>query len=96
MTELNNQPFFVIENESFDRMLFSLLNGEKFVKLYISTCPHRVKTDCKCLFSLNFLNQNGKMVRCSNGKLKRVIRQSELQQFLILKKSFHILKQLRN
>ena len=80
MSSINNQAFFVIADDSYDRMFASLQDGTKFVKSHLHQCLHKEKSKCQCEFALNFLNKDNKMVRVSNGKLKRVIRQSDLQR----------------
>jgi len=74
-----NPPICVVNNEAYDRMYASLQNGERYVKSYLHTCPHRNKDDCKCKYFLNFLKDN-KMVRLVNGELKDVISETEFIQ----------------
>lgn len=74
-----NPPICVVNNEAYDRMYASLQNGERYVKSYLNTCPHKNKDDCKCKYFLNFLQDN-KMVRVVNGELKDVISETEFIQ----------------
>ena len=71
--QMNTQPFYVVEDTSYDRMMKKLQSGEKYVKSYIHhNCPYKSsKDECKCPFSLNFL-KDGVMVRANNGVLKPV------------------------
>lgn len=71
-----NPPICVVNDEAYSRMLTTLQNGERYVKSYLHTCPHKNKNDCKCVFFLNFL-KDGKMVRSINGELKNVISETE-------------------
>jgi len=74
-----NPPSFIVNDEAYNRMYASLQNGERYVKSYLHTCPHKNKNDCKCIFYLNFLKDN-MMVRVINGELKVVISESEFRQ----------------
>ena len=67
-----SQPFYVINDEGYNNIFTALTNGERFMKSYIGTCPHKKKEDCKCPFYLNFL-KDGKMVRSVNGEIKEVL-----------------------
>ena len=67
-----SQPFYVINDEGYNSIFTALTNGERFMKSYQTTCPHRNKKDCNCPFYLNFL-KDGKMVRCVKGEVKEVL-----------------------
>jgi len=74
---LDAQPFYVVTDDAYDRMMDKLLCGERYVKTYLSVCPHKRKKDCKCSFNLNFLKE-GKIVRANKGIIKPVIKLSDL------------------
>jgi len=73
---LYNPPICVVNDEAYNRMFAKLQHGERYVKSYLHTCPHKNQNDCKCIFYLNFL-KDGKMVRIINGEFKDVISQTE-------------------
>jgi hypothetical protein len=75
---LNAQPFYVVDDEAYRRMLDKLNNGQQFVKTYLSVCPHRNVSECKCPFQLNFL-KDGIIVRSNSGKIKPVVSLSSLK-----------------
>ena len=79
---MDSQPFYVIEDEGYERMMFKLKTGQRYVKSFVGVCPHREKNDCKCEFALNFLDSKGNMVRCVKGQQKFVLSVTELKQFL--------------
>jgi hypothetical protein len=73
-----NEALFVIEDEAHGRILSRLKSGERYVKSFVlGRCPHKVG-QCACPFALNFLDEDGKMVRTANGKIKPVYSISEL------------------
>jgi len=78
---LDNQPFYVVEDESYNRMMTKLQEGEKYIKTYSHPCPHmhlgieRAKEECNCHFQLNFL-RDGKLIRTNNGVVKPVFSES--------------------
>jgi hypothetical protein len=72
-----NKALFVIEDEAHGRILSRLKSGERYVKSFVGVCPHEVG-QCICPFALNFLDENGKMVRTANGKIRPVFSISEL------------------
>jgi len=76
---LDAQPFYVVTDDAYDRMMDKLLCGERYVKTYSEWgCPHSQTTnDCKCSFNLNFLKE-GKIVRANKGIIKPVIKLSDL------------------
>ena len=90
----DNQAFFVLNNESHDRMLGNLKSGSPYEKCFKSVCPHKNKLDCKCKYHINFLFKckchsscsckfdNDSIVRCVNGKLKVVMAEREYKQIL--------------
>jgi hypothetical protein len=57
----------VINDEGFNRIKEKLEGGERYMKSYLTTCPHTNEKDCNCPFSLNFL-RDGKVFRIRNGK----------------------------
>ena len=73
-----DQPFFVINDEAYDRMLQQLQSGESHVWSYKNICPCSRKKDCRCTKHKNILNAEGKMVRVIGGVQKPVLRSSEL------------------
>lgn len=74
-----SQPFYAINDEGYNRMFAALTNGERFMKSYITTCPHKNKDDCRCPCYINFL-KDGKMVRSVNGEIKEVLSETMLRQ----------------
>jgi len=68
------QPFFVVENESYDRMMAKLKDGQPFVKSFIYHCPHKSKKECQCHFFKNYLDKNGNIVRNVAGQVKPVLK----------------------
>jgi hypothetical protein len=70
------QPFYVVDDESYDRMMSSLLAGESTVKSYLGTCPHKQQGDCTCLYFINYLHADGSVVRNVEGVVKPVIKKS--------------------
>jgi hypothetical protein len=77
-----NPPFYVLNDEAYNRMCGTLLRGDaRFLKSYLSVCPHKTVSECKCKFYLNFL-VDGKLARIVNGELKEVITPTILQDRL--------------
>ena len=76
-------PFFVINDDGFDRIKARLLGGETSVPSFGGMCPHRRQTDCDCERFDNVL-RDGEVVRINprTGEVKRVIRASELPSAL--------------
>ena len=72
VNHLKNQPFYVMDTPSYDRMINKLKGGERFVKSFVGVCPHKSRNDCHCHFHLNFLNNDGDMVRVVDGVVKPV------------------------
>jgi hypothetical protein len=68
----SKQPFYVVDDEAYDRMYEKLVSGERYVKTYLGVCPETCKCKCTCKFFLNFL-KDGDIVRVSNGELKNVL-----------------------
>ena len=80
---LNNQPFYVIEDNSYRRMMTTLLGGAKTVKSYPRhSCPSKTEKDCRCLSYDNYLDEDGIMVRKVEGVVKPVIMLSSLMRVL--------------
>jgi hypothetical protein len=67
-------PFPVLNDIAYNRMMFKLENGERYVKSYYGVCKDR--NNCKCKFNLNFLDKDGMMVRVVNGKTLPVFYES--------------------
>jgi len=80
-----NQPFYVVEDAAYDRMMEKLVGGERYVKTYLTVCPETCKCKCNCKFFLNFL-KDGDIVRVSNGELKDVMRLSTFKELQEKKK----------
>tara|TARA_R110000803_G_scaffold40780_3_gene87844 strand:- start:90 stop:383 length:294 start_codon:yes stop_codon:yes gene_type:complete len=57
----------VLNDEAFNNIKGKLEGGEKYMKSYLTTCPHYDKKDCNCPFNLNFL-RDGNVIRIKNGK----------------------------
>jgi hypothetical protein len=68
----SEQPFFVVEDAGYNRMMKKLKGGEKSVKTFLTVCPHSSKQDCKCEYFSNYLDEDGDMVRNDNGTIKPV------------------------
>ena len=84
----DTQPFFVLNDVAYGRMLDKLKSGSPYEKSYAHTCPHRDPSNCKCKYHVNFLYkcrctnsecqfENDYIVRCVNGKLKPVLPERE-------------------
>ena len=67
----SSQPFYVVNNEAYQRMLNQLKSGVKTVKTYINHCCHKSK--CECAYFENELDSNGYIYRKMNGITKFVI-----------------------
>eukprot|EP00729_Bicosta_minor_P029963 gene29963-9691_t len=82
-TIAHDPPFFVINDDGFDRIKARLLGGETSVPSFSGMCPHRRQTDCDCERFDNVL-RDGEVVRINprTGEVKRVIRASELPSAL--------------
>jgi hypothetical protein len=48
------------------------------MKSYIGVCPHKEKSKCVCPYYLNYLDENGDMVRNVNGVVKPVYKESNV------------------
>ena len=62
---MNSQPFYLVCDEAYARMLTKLRQGEPFVKTYLTECPH--KGACECQFFRNTLTADGCGIE-RNGK----------------------------
>lgn len=62
----------VVNDDAYGRMKKQLDEGERYVKTYLTTCPHDDKSKCNCTFNLNFI-LDGKVVRSDNGKIIPVV-----------------------
>ena len=69
----DDQPFFVINDEGYNRMMERLRGGERYAKSFMGVCPHQDSADCRCKFFINFLDKEGNMVRVVNGEVKPVV-----------------------
>ena len=69
--QLEEQPFYVVPDDAWFRMMDKLKKGKPYVKTYIGTCPHKNKKKCKCRFNKNILKGN-KIIRMVNGVEKNV------------------------
>ena len=73
---LKEQPFYVVTDDAYDRMLNKLIKGEP-AYTYITTCPHRNPADCRCPKNENILKE-GRIVRIVDGVEKKVMKLSEM------------------
>ena len=80
---VSDQPFFVVEDVSWDAMRIRLLNGESWVKSFNGYCPHQgqhsEKNPCNCPFNMNFWDDD-MMWRIDGPKKKPVLSVSLLQK----------------
>lgn len=75
-----SQPFYVVNDEAYERMKNKLESGESNVEYtYMTTCPHSVKSNCRCPRMMNIL-KNGRIVRLIDGEEKPVLKLSELMK----------------
>jgi hypothetical protein len=76
------QPFYVVDDEAYNRMMTKLKGGAAFVKSFKThtNCPHAA--DCTCEFYKNYLDKDGIMVRNCGGSIKDVISISALKKLL--------------
>ena len=73
------QPYFVLNDEAFDRIVGKLRAGSRCEWSYMSTsCAHHDKSSCKCPRMMNVLDERGELVRIVNGERKRVYSLSAL------------------
>jgi hypothetical protein len=79
-TQHTNQPFFVVNDEAYNRMMKALRDGEKSVKSYLHVCPHKRKQDCNCEYYENYLDKEGMMVRKVGDTIKPVLSLTMLQK----------------
>ena len=77
----NSQPFFLVDDAAYGRMLTKLRAGEPFVKTYFGTCPHKNK-ECKCPYFKNVLEDGCHIVREFGGKRKQVYSITEFKREL--------------
>ena len=74
------QPFYVLEKDSYNRILNELEGGVKSVPSYIlHNCTH--VEECGCPKMANTLNSDGKMVREVNGVEKAVYSSEEVNNW---------------
>ena len=79
-TEWESQPYFMLEDEAYDRMRAQLHGGKRFAWSYTSRCSHGgVGGACDCPKMMNVL-KDGRIVRIANGKQKPVYKASEIMQ----------------
>jgi hypothetical protein len=62
MNAYSNQPFYVVTDDAYERMLAKLQSGESFVKTYLNVCPHKSEKECKCVYYKNTL-KDGMIIR---------------------------------
>ena len=79
MRQVEQQPFFVMNDEAYERCMTRLQAGERYVKSYLHTCPHSRVEDCKCVHYLSFF-KDGEMVRSIKGKVKKVVSETRLRE----------------
>ena len=72
LSDYTSQPFFVLDDVGYNRMLHKLQNGSRFEWSYLHTCPHTRKEDCKCVKYMNVLHGD-KIVRIINNTQKPVL-----------------------
>lgn len=70
-----SQPFFVINDEAYARMLRKLRSGSSVEYTYAGVCPHN-RHQCRCPKMANVL-RNGRIVRLVDGEEKPVYSLSE-------------------
>ena len=58
MEQIKKQPFFVVNDEAYARMLKKLQDGEPFVKTFPTTCRHTADK-CSCMYFSNTLHEGG-------------------------------------
>jgi hypothetical protein len=83
------QPFYVVTDEGYERMVNKLQNGLTSVKTYITTCPDTEST-CTCPHFLSILNPDGDfppMVRVVDGVVKPVFSESMFKMIKMLRKN---------
>ena len=69
----DNVPFYVVNDEAYDRMYKSLSTGEaRYIKTFLTTCPATCKHPCTCPYYVNFF-KDGKIVRIVKGEVKDVM-----------------------
>ena len=88
--QLSDQPFYILNDQSYDSMLSKLRAGSPYEKSYLGKCPHRNPANCNCLFFKNTLHKcacadhcicafpNDTIVRKINGVTKPVFAQRDL------------------
>ena len=80
--EMRAQPFFVINDEAYDRMPGKLRRGSPYEWSYITTCLHGSPRQCTCPKFKNVLSPSGTIVRVIDGVTKPVLRGSDLLRAL--------------
>jgi hypothetical protein len=75
----NNQPYFVIDDEAYNRIIDKLMSGTtKYEKTYMTVCKEDCKSKCKCPFHLSFIKDD-MLVRLVNGKIKPVFSLTQIK-----------------
>ena len=74
--DYRSQPFFILDDASYDRMMHKLQNGSLFEWSYLGVCPHKKKRHCDCVKFMNVL-RDSKIIRIAGGAQKPVYRASE-------------------
>ncbi len=74
MIDAHMRPFIIVADDCYERMMFKLKNGERFVKSFTDmVCPHKdPEKDCDCKYKINFL-QDGSIVRYNFGVKQTII-----------------------
>jgi hypothetical protein len=66
------QPFFVLNDEAYNRIMHKLRAGSRYEFTYMGVCPHKSKGDCQCPKMMNVLDESGSLVRIVRGVRKPV------------------------
>ncbi len=70
------EPFFVLNDNAYDRILQKLQNGSPYEWTYQGICPHSDPAQCTCPKFMNIL-RDGNIIRIVNGVQKPVYKYSE-------------------
>jgi hypothetical protein len=69
----SDQPFYLLNDEAHSRMLKKLKEEGGTSKSYLRLCPHKSIELCKCEYYINYLDDDGDIVRSVNGVIKPVL-----------------------
>jgi hypothetical protein len=72
------QPFFVLNDEAYNRLMHKLRAGSRYEFTYMGACPHKRKRDCQCPEMMNMLDESGSLVRIVRGVRKPVYRMCQV------------------